>query len=116
MPTKRYAHLAKAPRAEREEAVRELLAHDRLTRAELVDTTGLPQQRISELIRAVGAFIVGVKHPEEVRAGSGNNKPAPQYSLTLSDKPQSVRQASALPRVNSVWALGGTTQGDDKGQ
>lgn len=74
----------------------EMLRREAMTRYELERRLNTSQQRVSEILRAVGAQIVGYEPP--ARQG----QPAPIYAI---GEPE-AKAPSQLGRVSSVWQLG----------
>jgi predicted ArsR family transcriptional regulator len=73
-----------------------LLEREPMTRRELESSLGTSQQRISEILRAVGAHVVGYKRAPK------QGRPAPVYAIG-EHEPMQSRQ---IGRVSSVWELG----------
>lgn len=76
----------------------QLLRDVPMTRYELQCELGTNQQRVSEVLRIVGAQVVFYKQPPK------QGRPAPVYALgEVEAKPERL----SIGRVSSVWQLGG---------
>jgi predicted ArsR family transcriptional regulator len=75
-----------------------LLSFAPMTRAELESSLGTSQQRVSEILRAVGAHVVGYRRPPR------QGRPAPLYAVGEHE----ASQSRPIGRVSSVWDLGAT--------
>ncbi len=73
----------------------ELLQQAPMTRFELESRLGTSQQRVSEILRALGAHVVG----QELAPGKG--RPAPIYAIGERPAP-----SYSIGHVSSVWQLG----------
>lgn len=94
-----YPHEAQSQKKrERVETARALLERQPMTRVELCDRLDIPQQRAPELLRLVGAAIVGS------RPAPRQGRPAPIYGLGEADDFRS--QSVSLANVSSIWDLG----------
>jgi predicted ArsR family transcriptional regulator len=78
----------------------ELLQHEPMTRYELECRLGTSQQRACEIIRAVGAQVVGYAQPPK------QGRPAPIYALVDVEPEAKPERRLAIGRVSSVWQLG----------
>jgi predicted ArsR family transcriptional regulator len=78
------------------ERAAQLLEQEPLTRSELEQRLGTSQQRVSEILRKVGAHVVGYVQPPK------QGRPAPLYSL----EPQEASREWKFGRVSSVFDLG----------
>jgi hypothetical protein len=74
----------------------QLLQQEPMTRVELEAELGASQQRVSEILRAVGAHVVGYKRAPR------QGRPAPIYAIGEHEQ----WQCQPIGRVNSVWQLG----------
>jgi predicted ArsR family transcriptional regulator len=85
-------------KSERVEMARALLTRQPMTRVELCCFLEIPQQRAPELLRLVGATIVGS------RPAPRQGRPAPIYGLGEPDDFPS--QPVSLANLTCVWELG----------
>jgi hypothetical protein len=72
-----------------------MLKREPMTRRELEAELGTSQQRISEILRAVGARVVGYQPPPK------QGRPAPIYAI---GEEQEVSREWVFGPVASVWA------------
>lgn len=79
------------------QAAVDLLTEDAMTREELERALGISQQRVSEVLRAIGAKVVGQKPP------AWKGRPAPMYSLR-----EERATSRMIGRVSSVFDLAST--------
>jgi|GEM_PF-4153354 hypothetical protein len=68
-----------------------------MTRAKLEFSLGITQPRVSEILRVIGARVVGKEPPP------GKGSPAPIYGFGEHQAAPAVRP---IGRVSSVWQLG----------
>lgn len=80
---------------ERTERAKQLLLQNPMTRFELECRLGTTQPRVSEILRSLGARVVGQER------APGKGRPAPIYAL--GEQPQ---VSAHIGRVSSVWQLG----------
>ena len=83
---------------ERVERARAMLERQPMTRVELCDSLEVPQQRIPELLRLLGANVVGS------RSAPRQGRPAPIYGFGEPDDHNA--QPVSLANVSCVWDLG----------
>jgi hypothetical protein len=83
-------------KSERVEMARALLTRQPMTRVELCCFLEIPQQRAPELLRLVGATIVGS------RPAPRQGRPAPIYAVGEVETSESV----SLANLTCVWELG----------
>jgi predicted ArsR family transcriptional regulator len=83
-------------KSERVEMARALLTRQPMTRVELCGFLDVPQQRAPELLRLVGATIVGS------RPAPRQGRPAPVYAVGEVEITESV----SLANLTCVWELG----------
>lgn len=76
----------------------QLLRDVPMTRYELQCSLGTDQQRVSEVLRLLGAQVVGQQPPPGKRG-----RPSPIYGL---DEQQQPVSRPTIGRVSSVWQLG----------
>ncbi len=75
----------------------QMLSQEPLTRRELEGRLGTSQQRVSEILRAVGARVVGY------RRAPRQGRPSPVYAIGEAAQASPRR---SLGRICSVWELG----------
>jgi predicted ArsR family transcriptional regulator len=83
-------------RTEAERRAAQLLQQEPMTRHQLETSLGLSQQRVSEILRTVGAHVVGYKPAPR------QGRPAPLYAVGETGQ-QGPRRS--IGRVSSVWQL-----------
>lgn len=94
-----YPHEAQTrKKRERVETTRAILTRQPMTRVELCDRLDIPQQRAPELLRLVGATIVGS------RRAPRQGRPAPVYGFGEPD--DFCSQPVSLANVSSIFDLG----------
>ena len=94
-----YAHDVQGrKKRERVETARAMLERQPMTRVELCDRLNIPQQRAPELLRLVGATIVGS------RRAPRQGRPAPIYGFGEPD--DFCSQPVSLANVSSIFDLG----------